>query len=274
MAESGTNYRALLRFVFSTSLRFPIPEVLFSLFLFVSCYQMLSSVFFGIFLHIEPGPSWVGDSWLEDLAILIETAPVSALAHMLPIIHYVLIFLLPMLIAFNLGGSHESGLLRSLLSIPITRRIYLLFTGGITILLTGLATSLGLIVARFISFPQPIDWGLVFLMMTSVWTYVLLVGSGSILLAIVLRSAQSSSFSSIGLWFLVMVVGLFTSLPLVIKGVLNPILITSSYVTGSPYARLFGEIVFNDVIVSLMGATVVGIILLIIGLVVFERVEL
>jgi ABC-type transport system involved in multi-copper enzyme maturation permease subunit len=273
MTRSTTNLKAIVRLVLSTTFRFPILEGLLVIFSVVIGYLMLFSDYYGMFFIIRNVPMWDGSELLEDLSFLVETVPTTTFASTLFSLSYLIMFLLPMLIAFDLGGGLESGFLRTLLSYPISRNTFLICIGGVAILLTGFASSLSLI-SLILLFPQPFDWFQVALHMCSLWSYVLLVGSSAVIISIIFRSARLAILGSIGFWFVILFLSLFSGVDLRLLGFLNPILMSVSYTTGNPNAHIFGEIMFSDVILSLIGSILFGFGLFLASLVLFRRTEI
>ena len=205
---------------------------------------------------------------LENFFANIETTSLQTAGASINGLIQVLIFLVPMLVAFSISKGFEDGTLRTFLSYPIGRTRILAIKAGFAIALVGVPVSLALLSTQLLLVPAntlSID---LLLLVLSFWLFILLIGSICTLLSVAFKRVSLASITGVGLGYAILVMtrsGLegYESF----FGVFNPIDITIRFVFG--YDTVAVDPAFSyvfNVLLSLIAFTL--------SIVLFRRAEI
>ncbi|MHA1288602.1 MAG: hypothetical protein ACTSPB_14450, partial [Candidatus Thorarchaeota archaeon] len=186
-----------------------------------------------------------------------------------------MIIVIPLLSAFRVAASLESGLIRTLLTFPIKRRDLLILKGLEILMLVVLPVTAGALIGIVL-----VDWFAIgldsFLLLLSFWSMAFTILTSSLLLSVTTGSAAKTAFSGIAIWIVLYFVAALTKIPVLLRGVLNPVNLAISYSKDSPGASFglpFEGMVFSDVWGSIVINLLIGLFLLLMSIRSFRRVE-
>ncbi len=251
------------------SFSYPYIEGVVVVFLFIAFSSALSAFGPGPYVYIKPGPAWnatqsiaIYEEYRNSLAASVYG--VSALGF-----SYVLAFLVPLLTAFTLAGRFEDGTLHTYLSYPISRSSLLLVKASMMIVVLGLSTTVSaLSVVLFFSAGVVIDTTII-LLLAALWSYVILLTCITTLIGVVSKSAGATAIVGVLLWYVITLIIAMPLLPDIAQTVLNPILaVAASVSSGVP------ELHIREALIGISGASLIGVIALIVSVIIFKRSEI
>jgi hypothetical protein len=261
-------FQAFLGLEFESTFRFPIIEGLI-------CFLVFLQFSGATMVKPELGFRGSTDESLNitDIALQnsesIEARTTSLVAGAFNGVTLVLVFILPMLVAFTLALGFENGSFRTYFSYPINRSFLLISRMLILILVTGLAVTLSSLSAIYFLLPMVLQSESIFLLILGLWTFIILVTSGSTLISIISQRALSTAVVGIGVWYSLVVLLNFDEIPRLIRSIVNPL--TAAII---PYVSGNTVVTYGDVILALLGTSIVGIVFLCISLVLFDHAEI
>lgn len=189
----------------------------------------------------------------------------------------VLVFLpilIPLFCAFVVAGPLENGVSKNMLTYPIKRSDLLIIKGLQITLLTSLPITVGAIVG--ITLFNGLLLGLEsILTIISLWVFCFTILSTSFLISLVTKSAARSAFGGVVLWAILFVVATLSKLPVIVRGISNPLHLTMSFILGSTFfGNSFVEPVFGDVLGSLLIHFILGVVAFLASIRIFKGIEL
>lgn len=271
MKKRNNRFRAVFDLEIDISYPFPSAEGLsiilgFSIFLMI----MFQSVYHSFMITDS---SFVNTHELERISRLIAsadfyhlTAPCFNMMILLPI-------LIPLLCAFKVAGPFENGVLKNILTHPIKRSDLLFLKGLQIMLLTCLPVTLGSFIGIILL--NDLFFGLQsILVIVSLWALGFMILSISCLVSIATRSSAKTTFGAVGISTALLVVATLSKLPLIVRGIANPLNLTISYFVGGVlFGNSFEGLVFGDVIVSILGSLIIGVVTFLLSIKLFKEVE-
>jgi len=275
MNERFRRIRAVFEFEFDVSFPFPVAEAL-SILLGVLVAMSIVMMYrpFPTFMVYPPELEWINLFQLKELVLQVTTADFYMIRGPFINLTILLIVALPMLCAFRVAGPLENGVLKAMLSYPI-RRGEILVLKGIEILgLICLPITMGTlaIVVLFSGLSIGIESLLVII---SFWTLTFTILSTSFLLSVITRSSAKAAFGGVALWAVLLLVGLFAKIPVMLRGIPNPVILTINYFSRYSIGNQYDIApVFNDVLVSILVNLLIGIIIFMASIRYFKRVEI
>jgi hypothetical protein len=275
MSEHETRKFSTHRLEINMSYPFPTIVGLLSFFIFIASVALQNLPDYGMTLYLPIG--WDGITMTEELAAAIRT--MTTRASVLSILNsfYIVLLLIPLLIAFNFALSFGNGQIRTLVSYPIRREKLLLVKSGLVFILIATAVTLGGIIGLIFFYPFSIDVVLLGQLLIPLWATVFLITSSCTFIAVLSRSAPLTAVGGIGVWVGVFVMTPSQSIPSFLVYVLYPILAAINYIlpdspSPSPLSYLWTTSM-NDVLYGCGVALVLGILLLYLSILVFRRLE-
>ncbi len=272
MNERFRRIRAVFEFEFDVSFPFPVAEA-FSIILGV--FVAMSVLMIGSNYWFLVSPSAFSNSLeLERIIFQVTHADFHLLSIPLFNMTILIIIAIPMLCAFRVAGPLENGVLRAMLSYPIKRRELLILKGIEIMVLICLPITGGALVTivLFNGMSVGIESLLVII---SFWTLAFTILSSSFLVSVITQSSAKAAFSGVALWTVLLLVGMFAKIPVVLRGIPNPVILTLSYFGGISIGNQhITDPVLNDVLVSIIVNLLIGIITFLASIRYFKRVEI
>ncbi|MBY8997821.1 MAG: hypothetical protein KGD60_08810 [Candidatus Thorarchaeota archaeon] len=256
------------------NISYPFPTIvsIVSIFIIVAAYSILGIGRYNMSFYLSPG--WNSTAITEKLVESVNTVSSRAIAFPILDFVYVVVLLVPLLIAFNLAQGYSNGQMRTLLSYPIRRRTVLLLKSGLVILLVSSSGTLGVLFSLLYFFPFSISLNSFLILIATFWISVSLIASTCTLLAVVSRSARITAFVGMGLW---MVALSDLSMPYthpLLRYPLFPIQVAVSYIDSSVSVFFREQTTLFDVIFGSGSALILSVALLILSVFIFKRQEI
>ncbi len=275
MNERFRRIRAVFEFEFDVSFPFPLAEALsIVLGVLVAMSIVMMHQSYATFLVYPSELEWLNLSQLENLILQVSHADFYLLSGPIFNMTILLIIALPMLCAFRVAGPLENGVLKTMLSYPIRRQELLILKGIEIMALICLPTTMGSL--AIIVLYNGLSVGIEFLLViVSFWTLAFTILSSSFLLSVITQSSAKAAFSGVALWAVLLLVGMFAKIPVVLRGIPNPVILTIGYFGGFSLGNQYDVApVLNDVFVSIIGNLLMGILMFIASIRYFRRVEI
>ena len=272
MNERLRRIRAVFEFEFDISFPFPAAEalsIILGVFVAMSIIMERTNFWFLV------SPSAYNNS-LGLVRIMYRITYVDFHLLSLPLFNMTIlsIIAIPMLCAFRVAGPLENGVLRAMLSYPIKRRELLILKAIEIMVLICLPITGGALVAIVLFNGLSIGFESL-LVIISFWTLAFTILSSSFLLSVITKSSAKAAFSGIALWTILLLVGMFAKIPVVLRGIPNPVILTLSFFGGFPFGNQYNtDPVFNDVLISIIVNLLIGIITFLASLRYFRRAEI
>ena len=273
MNERFRRIRAVFEFEFDVSFPFPVAEALSILLgVLVAMGILMAHRPYATFL-ITPS-EFANFIQLEYLVLQVTAADFYMISGPFFSLTVLLIIALPMLCAFRVAGPLENGMLKAMLSYPIRREEILILKGIEILVLICLPITMGAL-AMVVLF-SGVSIGIEFLLVIiSFWTLAFTILSSSFLLSVITQSSAKAAFGGVALWAILLLVGLFAKTPVVLRGIPNPVILTIGYFSGYSLGNQYDiPPVLNDVLVSIIGNLLIGIIIFVASIRYFKRVEI
>jgi ABC-type transport system involved in multi-copper enzyme maturation permease subunit len=275
MNKSLQKIRATFELELDVSFPFPSTGVIFLILFLIAIGSILIEGCF-IAIVIAPHPPGVIPLDFDYIVWAQQNADFNLLAGPLFNLILFIIIVIPMLSAFKVAGPIEAGLLKTLLTYPIRRRNLLVLKVVEMLILTVLPITIGVLMGVVLI--QWVSIGLTSLvLLLSFWVMTFTILLTSVFLSLVTQSMTKSAFGGIAIWVVLYLVAAVTYIPNVIRGALNPVNLVLSYFNDTPGAAVFGVPFRDPVVHDVWGAIiinlVIGIIMLLLSVRQFRRVE-
>jgi ABC-type transport system involved in multi-copper enzyme maturation permease subunit len=244
------SFRGWIELERAISYRFPVPEGVVSIFLFV----VLSSI-----------------STLEILdAYTLEYISFQAYAQGAFTISMVTIIVAPMFLSYTFVSEFSDGTMTTYLSYPISRFNIMVLKVYLPTIFLGFSITIPLALYIHFVFMGTAHLNVVLLYIIALWTTMIFVGGMTSIIAVISRSVIATSFISIAITFSLSFASLMSYYnPYIIQGTFNPVLIVTRYFTGI-FNPVINPPTILDVIGSFICATSIGIGLLGLAFLIFR----
>jgi hypothetical protein len=268
MKSNEQNTRAIASLDWGLSFSFPTLEGLVAVFLLISVWLCMVSQLHDPHIVIRPGPDFNSTEVSEYILNRLESEASTSLLTILTLSEFVLALAIPMLIAFSLAATLESGLLETLLSYPISRKTLLLTRTGIVTIVTSGSVILTSSLSVGVFFLWRISVTDLLLLTVGLCSMALVITTSAILLAVISKRVGITSAGGGALWLGLLYVTSFPQENFVWDWVLNPIQLIVRYLTGRE--PLVGVV---QVFMGILGNAILGLSLLVLCVLVFERID-
>ena len=272
MNERFRRIRAVFEFEFDVSFPFPVAEALsIALGVFVAMSIIMERTNFWFMVTQS---AYANSVQLDSMLYQITYVDFHLLS--LPLFNMTIlsIIAIPMLCAFRVAGPLENGVLRAMLFYPIKRRELLILKAIEIMVLICLPITGGALVAIVLFNGISIGFESL-LVIISFWTLAFTILSSSFLLSVITKSSAKAAFSGIVVWTVLLLVGMFAKIPVVLRGIPNPVILTLRFFGDFPFGNQYiPDPVLNDVLVSIIVNLLIGIITFLASLRYFRRVEI
>ncbi|MHA2350078.1 MAG: hypothetical protein ACXADL_10650 [Candidatus Thorarchaeota archaeon] len=261
---------SLFRLDFEGSYSFPSIASIVSLLLFITSYSVLSSFVWNVGVFLAPGAEgWSGSDAIERAESIITERNALAFYNSFQNSLYVLILLIPLLIAFKLAQGFSNGEIRTLLSYPTNRPKILLTKSFTAILVATITANVSSILALIFFYPNLNNVPLLILLSLAMWAFSFLLGSVCTFVAVVTKNAPVTIATGIGVWTAGIVLTANLEVNPLIRGIFYQIQLTMLHLMNGVGVFRGPEVLFSDLISSLIFTFVLGVIFLITSLVIF-----
>lgn len=272
MSKDGSRRLGMYRLEIDMSYPFPSIVGLLSLFIIAASVSLQSLPDYGMEISLPIG--WDTTVLPQELAAVIRIMTTRSATFSILNSFYILLFLVPLLIAFNLSLGFGNGQIRTLVSYPVGRMKLLLAKSGVVFILTTTAVTLGGIMSLVFFYPFTIDLVVLAQLLIPLWITVFLMTTSCVFIAVLSRSAPLTAVAGIGVWVGAFVMIPSQSLPSYVVYVIYPLLAAINCVaedTG-PIHYLWTTSV-NDVLLGCGAALVLSVLLLCLSALAFRRME-
>ncbi len=249
------------------SFPFPVLECLFVVPLFLA-----SSIALQVIPTTYARSDLVPDFFRpEDIMRFIDGVGIRVFAEALYSLNTIILFIIPMIVTFNLARSFENGTMKTLLSYPIGRRKLLITKVSQVVILVWFAIIAGLFFSVYVFTPVVNGIPSFVLMSASLLALVFTATTTTVLIAIASKSTPVTAILGSGLWFSFLFLAMFGTFSSIVRGIMNPVLMAVSLEGGS--LGFFNDITSADLVVSIVGTLSLGVLALIASFILFDRRE-
>ncbi len=273
MSENEPQRFAALRLETIMSYPFPIIIGLLILFIFMDAISLQRLSDTGMKLYLPIG--WDNTTMAQELVSAIQTMTTHTAMVSILNSFYLVLVIIPLLIAFNFAQSFGNGQIRTLLSCPIGRTRLLLVKSGIVFILITAALTVSSLLGLIFYYPFSIDIMIMSQLFISLSITIFLITTSCVFVAILSRSAPITAIGGIGLWVGCYVMIPTQTIPELLVNIQYPVLAAINYIVNdfsSPINYLYVTS-FNDLLFGCGIALVVGLLLLCISSMMFQRLE-
>jgi len=251
------------------SYRIPLIEGLLAVVTFIAAMSMSAILITTMNFQMDIGdPLYNGTERVRLLEQIIDQCATTSYALALDISWAFFIVLIPLFFAFTFARWFEDTTLRTVLSYPVSRTALLavkIVMSVAVISLPALLVPLFLIIALL---PAGACVNLLGLFSISVVISIALISSTSMLISVILRSASATAVAGILLWAILSYLVSLPDLPTRLLMLCSPTKIVANYALG-----LYSEMAYSEVILMLLGSCGLLVLLVLVGVMVFRRVE-
>ena len=260
--------RAAFELEMDISFPFPVRECLFAVPLLLASSTALK-VIHGTYARSDLVPEFFKP---DNILRFIDTLGIRVFAESLYALNGVVLFIIPMIVTFNVARSFENGIMKTLLSYPIGRRKLLVTKVSQVVILVWSAMIAGLFFSVYAFIPVIDGLSSFVLMSVSLLALVFITTTTTVLIAVVSKSTPVTAILGVGLWVSFLFLAMSGTLSPIVRGVMNPVLMAVSLEGGA--LGFFNGITSADLVVSIVGALAIGGLAFIASLILFNRREI
>ncbi len=260
--------KAIMELEIDTHYSFPLLETIVSLLVIMSFYYATKAGFF-MYGEIPIEYPIPGQSLLDLLPKWIEMGASVLAGRVYDNMMVILAFFVPVLTALSFGRDMDAGAFKTLLSYPISRRQLFMSKELLVLATTCGISSVSVLVAIRTFEPGPVHMDIVLMGTAVLWIPAMIVSSITALIAIHSRSLSASLFGGIAVSVgRVLSPFLFKDMPDMLIAIMNPGYAINTYLSSIQS----GEILYS-IPVGMFIAFAIGVLLLIVSMVSFDRME-
>jgi len=257
--------KAIILLESDTHYSFPFAEIIVSLLVVLTFYFMSDSPY-SIYYVVVSSPIWNGTVIEASIEQWISTHAFRTSAGACYDMAFILAFLVPVLSALSFGRDLDTGITKTLLSYPVTRHQLFISKEVIILAITSGTVSVSYILALICFEPGPIQMEVVLLSLSSFWIPALLVSSTTALIGAKTKSLPASLFGGIALSFgMIIIPTIVNQIPTMLIAILNPGLVLVRYD--------FSSLMLESLLLGLITSLVISILMLLIAMKGFEKLE-
>ncbi|MHC4750498.1 MAG: ABC transporter permease subunit [Planctomycetota bacterium] len=261
--------RAWATFKLEIDISFPFPVLEC---LFVIPLYLASSIALQIIPTIYARSDLVPDFFRpEDITLYIDGIGIRVFAEALYSLNAIILFIIPMIVTFNLARNFENGMIKTLLSYPIGRRKLLITKVSQVVITVWFAIIAGLFFSVYVFTPVMNGLQSFILMSASLLALVFAATTTTVLIAIVSKSTPVTAILGSGLWFSFLFLAMSGTSSSIVRGIMNPVLMAVNLEGGA--LGFFNDITSADLVVSMVGTFSFGVLALITSFILFDRRE-
>lgn len=268
MTTKWKQIRTMIKLETNISYPTPVLELIVSLpFIFVS-YGVLQFII-GISV-----PSYFVPSFLfwDKLTSTIITLGTKVYAEAIFSMCSIMLFIVPIMVTFNLARELENEITKTILSYPIKRWIYFLTKIFMIIvpIIIAINVGIGISVSVFVPFGFKIENAL--LMSLAFCVLIFAVAASTSLIAVFTRNLLATAVLGCGIWYGLYFLAILSDYDVVLRGVFNPALMAVSF-AGEQVFGFIRDVTMTDFLLSISFSFLLGCAMLIIALIRFNRME-
>jgi hypothetical protein len=222
------------RLDFRHTYRSPIVEILIVLFLYFSFNAVFSwtnwTLSFVVGVGIEP---------TEIFLPYVNMITTFEVAQGLEQLWAMVIFIVPLLVAFTTAKSFEDNSFRTVLSYPVKRWQLLIMRTIVPTVIIGTCITFSVLLAVFLMIPAPWNIGACVLLFCVFWLALLVVITSTVFLAVITRRMIVSALGGVAVWFSLMTSSYSITTPEILRWIGNPITFIARYVYGGDSNDIF-----------------------------------
>ena len=211
----------------------------------------------------------------DDLAAVIQLmATHSAVVSVLNSF-YVILLLVPLLMAFNFALGFSNGQIRMLLSYPIGREKAIITKWGLIFIIPSTTLTLGAFFGLVFLYPYTIDIILMGQLLVPLWINIFLITTSCLLVAVLIRSAPLTALAGIGLWLGSFVIFTMQSSSSFLLNILFPFLAAVNYLNPDYISPInfLGTTSLSDALTGSVVAFMLGVLFFGLSVYVFRKLE-
>ncbi|MHA1961528.1 MAG: hypothetical protein ACW99U_15005 [Candidatus Thorarchaeota archaeon] len=270
MDKGKRRFLSLFRLDFEGSYSFPSVASIVSLLLFIASYSVLSAFTWNVGVFLAPGEEgWSGSDAIDRAGSIITERIAGSYYSSFQNSLYVLVLLIPLLIAFKLAQGFSNGEIRTLLSYPTNRPKILLTKSLTAILVATITANASSILALLFFYPNLSNVSLMGLLSLALWAFSFLLGAVCTFVAVATKNAPVTIATGMGVWVAGFVLTANPEVTPLIRGIFYQIQMTMLHLMNDVGVFRGPEVLFSDLISSLTFTLVLGAIFLIASLVIF-----
>jgi ABC-type transport system involved in multi-copper enzyme maturation permease subunit len=264
-------WTGILRFDYRHMYRSPLIEILIAVSLYVSYGAALGAHSYLLSVIADPTHVEIFRSYTHYIATLMFWTSLER--------NWMLIlFLLPLLVAFTTARSFEDGFFRTLLSYPVRRWQLLIMRTLIPVVVIGTISTLCSLLFVILVVPTPLNLAAILWLVGFFWLGLLMVGTSVVFLAVLFKRMILAAIGGVSIWYLILIISYDSGVPEILRWIASPVNLLGRYIGGdeiiSQYIGLGSNVpVLMDVLqtAAVMGA--ISILLLVMSLLLFRRME-
>jgi ABC-type transport system involved in multi-copper enzyme maturation permease subunit len=261
------------------SYRYPLIEVITVFFLYLAFSAVYSLAMMPQSMDTMPGPMWNGTSQVDFLLSYESTVSTFVLSSALEQAWLVLMFLMPILIAYTTARAFEDGSLRTLLSYPVRRSHLLLMRTLVSVLIIGGLTNFSIFLALFLFLPAPLDLVSVLSLIGTFWLAILFITSSVVFLSVLVKRMIVAAMGGVASWYGLLTLAYMPDASPIVQSLANPVRMMTRYILGNrntPWRFILGgeTPLIGDVYLTLAIMVLAIIIFLATSMLLFRRTEI
>lgn len=218
------------RLDFRHTYRSPLVEILIVVFLYFS-FNAVSN-WMGRTL------SFTGGAGIESTEIFLPYVNIFTtfeVAQALEQLWAMLIFIVPLLVAFTTAKSFEDNSFRTILSYPVKRWQLLIMRTVVPAVIIGTCITFSVLLAVLLMVPAPWNLGACILLFGVFWLALLMIITSTVFLAIITKRMIVSALGGVVVWFSLMSSSYSIATPEILRWIGNPMIFISRYVYGADF---------------------------------------
>jgi ABC-type transport system involved in multi-copper enzyme maturation permease subunit len=261
------------------SYRYPLIEVITIFFLYLAFSAVYSLAMMPQSMDTMPGPMWNGTSQVDFLLSYESTVSTFVLSSALEQAWLVLMFLMPILIAYTTARAFEDGSLRTLLSYPVRRSHLLLMRTLVSVLIIGGLTNFSIFLALFLFLPAPLGLVSVLSLIGTFWLAILFITSSVVFLSVLVKRMIVAAMGGVASWYGLLTLAYMPDASPIVQSLANPVRMMTRYILGNrntPWRFILGgeTPLIGDVYLTLAIMVLAIIIFLATSMLLFRRTEI
>jgi len=256
---------ALVKLDFACTYRFPVLEIMCAFLLYI-VYVAGAMMSFSSTVYIGRYPGWNGTAPAENLVNFFDGTSKFALGNMLYGLMTPLVIIIPLLTALSIARCFEDRTVHTLLTYPVRRSTLLGVKAIIVVIVSGTITTVASVAVLSLFFPQDITAGEVLMLIGAIWFQILLLVSVASLFSILTKRVSVAALGAIGFWYSFQALVTMGSVQGTVLYVMSPLIAVATTIWDAEVAPSPVELPL-----FLIQSMILGLVLLVISLVLFEK---
>lgn len=188
------------------------------------------------------------------------------------------VFIVPLLVAYTTAKSFEDNSFRTILSYPVKRWQLLIMRAVVPTIIIGTCVTFSTILAVLLIIPAPWNIGGCFLLFGVFWLATLIVIISTLLLSVITRRMIVSALGGVAVWFTLMSSSYSIATPEILRWIGNPVEVIANYIYGEDFngilPRIQNSAPTTDAVLGLIVLlSVIVVLLLSLSVWLFKRME-